>query len=803
MFVTFGINLNANTNFKDKGIIFGTVVDSLTKQEMQYATITIMKQMDSSVVSGTITDKKGNFKIENLSPENYLCKVSFIGYEKTFIRNINMTKENPIINLGKIVLLPAEEMKSEVLVTAEKDPISYQVDKKIINVGQILGSKGGNVLEILKQIPSINVDIDGNVTMRGSGNFQVLVDGRPTLMSASDIFRQIPSEMIESIEIITNPSAKYDPDGTSGIINIIMVKEKNLGYNGMVSTSLGTRDKYNGSVQMNIRNSYYGFLIVADYINNNYHPHSDVTRETYYGLDTVLYARTTMNRRMNPDNYKFKLGGDLNITDFDLSSLTLEYTNYTFERIFPGNMHYWSKPEYENYSAINNDLMTYGGKLFQGTLNYQHKFEPKDNNIQATLIHAIFDGGFNGDTEYFWSDSNVVLVNRTYPDKKRSDLDELKNQSRLSVDYLKAFENSKLELGSLTDLKFNESSFLYQSFMQDRQIWLTDFDLTNKFKYSHLIQGIYGTYSSEIFGFEYQLGLRLEYYKRNLEQLTLDKSYQYEKFSVFPTFHLTRQIANGQQLQFSYSRRVQRPHDRTLNPFPDYVDNIFISTGNPNLKPEYTNSFELNYRYGFGQSFAALETYFRQTDDLMTQFQTLREDGKILLTTDNMNTNYVYGLELSGSLAFFQWLRVNGNVNYYAYTLEEKKNEKFITNTKNVFSTNLNTTFIITPNTFLQINCNYRGPSLTANGEMAENYSIGATIKQDFLEKKLSISLQAQDIFGTSKYQFYSYANGFKSYGEFLPERQVVTLNITYLINDFNRQTPKSKSLDLEYQSGF
>lgn len=788
---------------KGNGSVSGFIVDSLTNLPMQYATVSLLSQADSSIISGSITNSDGSFTIDDLPSMNYLCKVSYIGYEKTFIRNIDLKQSNPNIDLGRIVLIPADENKEEILVTSEKDAISYQVDKKVINVSQMLAGKGGNVTDILRQIPSVNVDIEGNVSLRGSGNFQVLIDGKPTLLSATDVFRQIPSDMIESIEIITNPSAKYDPDGTSGIINIIMVKKKRFGYNGMITTSVGTRDKYNAGVQLNIKNGDLGFLIGADYGNNKYHPKSDFIREMYYGTDTVLYAQTKMNRLINPDNHKFKLGADYNFSESDNSSLTFEYGKYDFIRVFPTDMHYWSKPEYENHYAFNYDDMLYGGNLFQTTFNFQHKFEEKDNDLQANLIYANWNGGFKGNTTYYTQEDSMNFPNYYGPAQNRSSLDDKKHQARLSIDYTKRTETDKIELGSLTDVKYSKSYYLYQSLMTDRDIWLTNEGLTNDYDFNFIIQALYATYSSDIFGFDYELGVRLEYYKRQLNQITMDVKYPYEKFSVFPTFHLTRQLAEEQQIQFSYSRRVERPHERLLNPFPDYTDNIYISAGNPNLKPEYTNSFELNYRYGFEQSFFAIETYFRQTEDLITQYQSLRDDGKILLSVVNLNKDYLYGAEFSSSITLYKWFRFNANMNYYSYSLEEKLENRNRTTSKNIFSTNLIATFIITPNTFLQLNGNYNSPTITATGDMDEVYSAGATIKQDFLDKKLSVSLQTQDVFGTARYRFNSFSSGFRTYGEYIPERYVFRLNVTYLINDYRRQVPKSENLELEYQGNF
>lgn len=783
------------------GVVWGVVVDSGEGAPIHYATVALLSQKDSSVVTGGITDEKGVFKIENVPYGDYILKASFIGFEKAFVSDVAIKSNSPVVAAGKIKLAASSIETETVTVEGQKDLVTYKLDRKVVNVSDNPKARGGSAAQALENVPSVRVDVEGNVSLRGSSNFTVLVDGKPTVLDGNDLLKQIPADAVESVEIITNPSAKYDPDGTSGILNIIMKKEKLSGMNGIANLTLGTREKYNGNTLFNFKSDSFNYFAGLDYNNQKYHPESNFTRETKSG-DTAFFANPTMDRIYNPISYNLKTGADFYIDETNTVSISGNYGYYGFDRFLPSRYTEWTNFEPQKDYFESRDEFLVGGAYFGASSSWHKLFESKGRELLTTLSFSRWLGDVDQTSNKYETDGSfnptgVILDKmRTYNDMGRANI-------RLKSDYtLPLGEYRKIETGVQSDAKWKDSDYLYEDFDEDTGEWFTNRTYTNKIDYSENTQSVYATYSDAIFETMFQVGLRGEYYRRELNQITKNENFKYDKFDIFPTLHISKELGGGDQIQLSYSRRVYRPDDRTLNPFPDYNDEYFVSQGNPYLKPQYTDSYELNFRKALGRSFASIETYYRQTSDNIQRTMTLLDDGRILLTSDNFGSDYLYGAQAEVNWSIFMWLRWNVSANYYSYHLKEISGDEENERERNIFDGNTNLTILLPTKTYVQLYGHYTGTRIIAEGEQKEAFVTGLSVRQGFLDNSLAVILNVRDIFGTGKYEFINKGINYKTTGYFQQEGPTVSLTFSYKINDYKRRNTDDSGADIDFKGG-
>ncbi len=780
-----------------KAVIKGRIIDSVSNQPISYVTISLLSLPDSMVVNCAISKDDGSFIIDKVASGIYTMKISFISYGSVFRNNIEVTSSNNNYDFGTIKLTPKSVMSGEVEVTAEKDIVSYKIDKKIINVAEVLGAKGGTAADALRNTPSVNIDPDGNITLRGSANFQVMIDGKPTIMSGQDVLNHLPASSVESIEIITNPSAKYDPAGTSGIVNIILRKEKMNAFSGIVNSSVGTNDKYNGDLTVNYREGSTNLFFSLEGNSSRYLPTSDFMRETYYN-DTTFFVHSVMNRAMKINGYKLNFGIDQDISELSSISISADAGYFGFDRFFPTKFSDWKNVDVNKNYSVNNDDFFLDGNYYTGNTNFQQSFDDAGHKINCNVYFGHWEGKRNEDMSKMITDQDFNLFN-AQAIKYRNDERQNKSHNIIKLEYtLPIDEVSKFEAGYEGSMEWLNSGFLYEDFDTLAQTWNKNLNYSNDLSFNQVTEAVYAMYSNSIFDIDFQLGLRGEYFYRNLDQKTLGVQYRFEDFTLYPTLHITKQLPDFHQIQFSYSRRVNRPDARILNPFPDYVDDYYVSKGNPALEPEYTDSYELNYRKSIGQSFISIEGYYRQTDKSITRSNEIIENDKLLLTYVNLNKDYLYGAEISTYWTVFSWLRFNASCNYFNYNLVENYDGQEHHNNRNIFDANAMLNLIISQDTYIQLSGYYQGPRLLADGEMQKIYTFGFAIRQDFFEHALTVALRGHDFLGTADYKFNNFRDNYKSYGSFDPESPTFTLSLSYKINNFKKQQREGETFDIQ-----
>jgi outer membrane receptor protein involved in Fe transport len=771
-----------------EGIIIGKVLDQSLDEPMEYANFVLYSKLDSSLITGTVTGPDGSFMLKELRYGRYYAIANFIGYNKKLIPDIKLNPKQPMVDLGNIYLEPASTNLEGVEVVAEKQHVEFRIDKKIVNVSQDLVGSTGSAVNILENTPSVQVDIEGNVSLRGTENFQVLVDGKPSILQGSDALQQIPASTIDHIEIITNPSAKYDPDGVGGIINVVLKKQKQSGLTGVVNASLATGDKYSTDFILSYRTDRFNFFGGADVNSRYYRMEGNSNYETYFD-DSTSFQDATRNGRMNRKGYNIRGGLDFYLTGKTIFTLEGNYGYYSRGRDMTASRHIYSEPvSFDEYSRSISESER-AGDYYRATFNLLHNFSEKGHKIEAS---ADFSTGDTDDWELqrdYYTDPYWNILYDSLPESIKTLEDEFEREIRLKADYTKPIgADGKLEAGYQSRIDFENEKYTYLDFDHPSGEWINNPLYTSEVDFTRNIHSLYAIYANVWGSFGYQLGLRGEYTDREIANVESDEAYVIDRFDYFPTVHVSKEFEGGHQVLLSYSRRIDRPGGRELDPFLNYMDPYNVRRGNPALEPEYIDSYELGYQKRFDKSFISLEGYYRINKNKITRIKTLQDDGIFLHTYQNLNRDFSLGSELMINIEPTKWFIFNGSVNVYNYRLEGNVEDQDVSRESTNWDSRGNFTFKFKHDIRLQITTMYRGPSVTAQGERKGFFMSDIAARKDFFKKTLSVTLSVRDILQTAKREYITSGSTFYSYDRFTREAPIVTLNISYLINNYKRQ---------------
>lgn len=713
----------------------------------------------------------------------------------------------PNVNLGNIPLRANTTQIGDVTVVAQSQRVEYKIDKKVVNVSQDISASGGTLVNVLENTPSVQVDVEGNVTLRGSGNFQLLVDGKPSVIQGSEGLQQIPASAVQNIEIITSPSAKYDPDGDAGIINVIMKKQKNVGFGGILNASVGTRDKYTGDILLNFRQKKTNFYVGAEFSDQHNYMYGEGERRTFNG-DSTTYQLTDMDGVFMRKGMNLKTGIDYSLTPNSSLSLSAAWSNRSFNRTMDSKNHWYTDPFVQDSFYLENTGSVDKENRYNLNLDYQKNFDDKGHTLQASVYYASGDGNESEEDIVRSTDSNYVLLGEE-PARTRSRIGEPESNLRIELDYTRPVGEGKIELGLQSRYDNSNGDYVYENFGTATNEWIPNDSISNALKYRDALQSVYGTYSGKLGKFEFQTGLRMEYDDRNLNQLTSAETFRYNKLHFFPSFYLIRKLSDKHQLQFTYSRRVERPDERDLNPFIEYRSTNNVSFGNPALRPQFTNGLEFNYQYTLEKGFLSLETYYRATSDIITRLSgTMELNGKQVFYSTEMNADrdQSLGVELMANVEFNKWWQLNLTGNFYRYQLDGMVEGEAITSVSTTWRTNFNSTFMVAKNTRFQLSGFYNGPSNNLQGKREGFFVANMALRQDILKKQVTLSLSARDVFATARNRFVSSGSSFYMSNTMWREAPVVMFNLTYRINNYRQsgrrtggeQMDEGGSMDME-----
>ncbi len=783
-----------------EGTISGKIKDMVSGNMVEYATVAVFNQRDSSIAGGTISLPDGSFTVNGLPYGRLYLEASFVGYKKTRITKILLKPDQKLVDLGEITIEPAATSLEAVEVVADRSPIEYKIDKKVITVDQNIVATGGTAVDVLENTPSVQVDIEGNVSLRGSSNFTVLIDGKPSVLEGSEALQQMPTSTIESIEIITNPSAKYDPEGSAGIINVLMKKQKQSGINGIVNASVSSNGSYGSDFLFNLRKNRMNYFLGGNYDERSFGNTGYMEKQIFNYADT-FYQVENSDGAFHRDGMRLQGGFDFNIDSKNTLSLSGRLGQFSFGRTGESKENQYYRPARDEslYFIQDNDFEI-TRKFYELALDYQLKFNENGHQLQTSITYQ--DESSTERTILKQDTVNSSWQNVGAPAyQERTFEDEGETEFRAKIDYTLPFsEKSKLEAGYQADYEGSSGKYRFQDYDNVEYIWTENDSLYNDKDFSNIVHALYITYLNG-FGnlFDYQLGLRIENNERLLIQNETNERFSFNQWDFFPSIHISKQLPKDFQMQASYTRRIDRPRDRELDPFKTYMDPYTARVGNPALKPEYTNSYELNVQKNLkGTGFISLELFHRQTNNLINRYTLVDTLTRIsTFTYKNINRDYSTGTELMVNMPLAKWWIFNTSASFYNYTLKDSTGNVDLDKSSFTWSARFNSTFRFNSGTQLQLMGFYRAPSITSQGERKGFFFTNIGVRQELFNRKLTVSMQVRDILGMAKFEFTSSGDGFNQYMKMRRESQIVRLSLSYKINNYRQKTRRQNGQDI------
>lgn len=780
------------------GTVKGLVYDAGSNYPMEFTTVALKTLPDSALVTGTITDVNGFFRLKDIPQGNYFLAISFMGYDDFESEPFELNAQQPFRDYGQIRMQPSEAFLREVVVSADRPTMSYQIDKKVINVSQLHTSASGTAVEVLENIPSVTVSIEGDVSLRGSSSFTVLIDGKPTILDASDVLNQIPASQIESIEIITNPSARFNPDGVAGIINIVMKKNQLQGINGVMNLSAGTPGRYGADMLLNYRKDRVNVFFGADYNKRLFEGNSIRRNETYEeNLTSFLNSDGDYTNRGN----SLSLRGGFDFTINPSSSFSLGYRFNDRER---GSA---SDRLFSEWTSVNPDPIVYssfedggrGGYSHSLSLDYKLDFNQQGHGILAQVVLETSDSEDNS--------INLLLNNQRDTLSGQRSLEAGPSQEyTIKLDYTLPFsETQKLEAGYQTQIDLSDESNAFFELNPQTSGFVHNDDFSKQVRYEHIVHSLYSTYSGSLNRFGYQLGLRTEYTDRLVDLLGEPQAFTINRWDLYPTVHFSFELPSEQQIMASYTRRLQRLRGWYLEPFYTWDDAFNVRIGNPALEPEYIDSYEVSYQYRFNNgNVLSTDLYYRITNNKIERVLSIFEnETNILLSSfDNVGKDYSLGTEIMMGFDPTSWWHFDVMTNIYDYRQEGVLRGREYSASSFNWNVRLNNDFRISPSTRLQFRGMYNSPTVTAQGERTGYFETHAAIKQDFLDRDLSLTFQVRDVFGTVSRETILRDLEFYNFSRWNPDTPFFSLTLSYRINNYAERSGPEQRRGGEMENG-
>lgn len=756
------------------GTISGSVFDAYLDAPLEYANVVLYRATDSTQVTGTVTDMSGHFQMNRVRPGAYYIEIGFMGYETRRTETIRIATDRLGVDLGTMALSRTILSSEGVVVEGEPPPITYQIDKKVIHVSQQQTAISGTAVDLLENVPSVTVDIEGNVSLRGSSNFSVLIDGRPSVLEANDALQQIPASSIETIEIITNPSAKYDPEGTAGIINIILKKNQRYGSSGTVNMNAGWDDKYGGDILLENKTKTLHGTISVDY---NKRPlggrELEDNQTTQNGQTSFISSQGNSLRQRTSLGFRGKL--QLKWTPKNIFSLGGRYGGRDYQRNSDLNYDEWaaSKPNHLFYTS--STLRQHLGHFFALNLNYQHLFNQSGHELAAEL-HFDRNNGDEKTVNELINDRQAIVSGQTTTESGPG------KEFRAKLDYVHPFgDERKFESGYQSELDYSRDNTNLFEYTAELGEYVFQPAFSNLTDYNRNVHSVYALYAGKWQRLGYQLGLRGEYTDRTVD--FSGQTFSIERWDTFPTFHASYQFPGNQQIMASYTRRIDRPRGRYLEPFQTWIDAYNVRVGNPSLKPEYIDSYEAGFQMQFGQTLFSTEAYYRVNHNRIEQVRSVYAENITLHSRENVGTDYSLGAELLLDLDLLKNWDVHLMGNLYRYRIEGTlRDDPFARKSFN-WSTRLNNVIKIGKSTEVQINGRYNSPTVSSQGRREGFFVAEMALKHDFFERQASVTLQIRDLLSTAKYESVSEGADFYTYYYSTRESPVVMLNLRYNLN--------------------
>ncbi|MRS61201.1 outer membrane beta-barrel family protein [Larkinella terrae] len=766
-------------------------------QPVEFASIGLFRSRDSSSVTGALTDERGFFQMANLAPDAYYLMIQSLGFANKRLPRIVISADKPTVDLGNIIMTETAKQLQEVVVQGQKQAYEYSLDRKIVNVDQLPIAQGGSAIDILQNVPSVTVDVDGTLSLRGSSNVIVLVDGKPSGLTGLDrqaILDQIPASSIERIEMITNPSSRYDADGAAGIINIVLKKERGPGFNGNVQVNVGTRDKYNASINLNSRFKKLNLFSSYNFRQNRRFQYRISERQNLFEDSTSYLAqRNDAIRRSVNNNLRFGF-------DYALSPRN----NVTASILYRPQYSYDS--EVENFNTLDANRVSLGQTVrtteetepergLDYAFGYRRTFDKKGREL---TFDATMSNNKSNEFQNF-SNTSTLPVNLLTPNfligQQRADNNRQNQVAVLQLDFAEPLKDKKkFETGLKHTYRRLASNYVFENLLNEA--WTVNPAISNNFIYDERTSAAYVNFGDEIKKMSYQVGLRTEYTAIETDQRTTNVQNRRDYIYLFPSVFLNYNASQSQKMQINYSRRINRPSTWSLNPFIDLSDPLNIRFGNPNLNPELINSFELSHLL-YGKNTTLTSTlFFRQTNNEITNYRTLRPDGITEQTSLNLNRSQNYGLEIVLSQEITRWWKANGNFSFFQRNIQASADiPGILTRTNRSWTTRITSNMSPKKGTDIQVALNYRSPFIVAQGTIKAMTNVDLGVKQTILKGRGTVSLRVSDLFNTMQFRNESFGPNFTSTSRNKRESRIGFIGFSYRLS---REVVREKDRDQE-----
>lgn len=747
--------------------ITGNVIESKSKNPIEFATLVIKDSKTNKNLEGTTTSEDGKFYLRTKEKDFYI-EISFIGFAPTQIKDYKIVDGK--VNLGTVNLSENSKDLEEVIIRADKSQTEFKLDKRVFNVGKDISSTGMSALEVLNNVPSVNVNIEGQISLRGASGVQILINGKPSVIASdeSNALGTITADMIERVEVITNPSAKYDAEGTAGIINIVIKKEERNGLNGSISVNTGIPDNHSIGVSLSKRTEKFN-LFSQFGVGYRELPRYGKSINTNYNTDNTIISEGTEYR--NETFYNIILGTDYHINKYNVLTLT---GNYTYEvEDQPSNTNYsLLVADAENAYWSRNEVTEATNPKWRYELQYKKDF--KDNKEHHLLFSALGNLFSKDQSSEFTNTIESGTTDET-DQLTRTNFKEVKYT--FNLDYTKPFsEELTLEAGGQYVIQDVSNDYEVKNWETDA--WVQDTALTNIFEYDQKVLGTYGTFAYEGKKWGAKLGLRMENTELNtlLTNTNQDNHQNYTNF--FPTLHSSLKVSKTFSLQAGYSRRIFRPRLWHLNPFFNIRNTYNIRAGNPNLKPEFTDSYELTGIYILGKTTLNAGVYYRYTTDAVERVSTYENN---ITTTMPMNIgiNHATGVEINGKYTPNNWLSITGDFNYSYYNRQGSFNNESFDFFADRWSGKLVTKLKLPAQFELEITGNYQSKQKTVQNVYSENLFASLGIRKKLMKGKTVLNLGVRDIFESRIWESEAIENDYYLYNKGYRGR-FITFGISY-----------------------
>jgi outer membrane receptor protein involved in Fe transport len=755
-------------------IIQGSITDD-QHDPIPFANAALYAASDSSLVTGAASDATGKFEIP-VPPGHYYLNVTILSYGGKTIPDIVITNHN--LDLGKILLTPDVKLLQEVVVKGERGQMELHLDKRVFNVAQDMSNIGNTAADVLNNIPSVSVDVEGNVSLRGSQNVRILIDGKPSGLvgiSSTDALRQLQGDLVERVEVITNPSSRYDAEGEVGIINIVLKKNTAKGLNGSFTTTAGYPSNYGGSFNLNYRKRKVNWF--SSYgINYRKSPGRGSSNQQYTSPDTSFTYEQSNRRTRSGTSHTLSGGADYALTD--KSTLT---GSVLYRRSQGSNE---SRIEYRDFDEQ--------GTLTQTVIREQDEKEP-ERNIEASLSYRKdFEKDRSLTVDAKWIQSHELEesayrqgdVDGNNVQLQRASNTENETNGLLQLDYVHPVgKKGKVEAGLKSTRRVIDNDYSLEQWNASSE-WTVIPAFNNNLIYTENIHAGYAMASKESDKFSYQAGLRGEFSDITTELTETDGHNNRRYFNLFPSVHVSYALREQKTLQLSYSYRISRPRFRDLIPFSNFTDARVFSTGNPGLNPEYTHAVEAGYLLHWEEGSLLSSAYYRHRLGVIQNIrQVIDSSGITFIVPVNLATENAYGFEFNFSYTLHNWWRLNTSANFYRAITDGTYQEQQLHSDTYTLTGRLTSRMTFFKKIDFQTSVNYRAPRVTTQGKDLAMYTVDLGLSKDIFKGKGTLTASVRDLLNSQKRRNITEYEGYYSRSDFQWRMRQFIVSFTFRIN--------------------